>query len=359
MAAYNGWMGDYNVPNIAPQLSQLAEASDTVRTNMQNRAVGEAAATGKLSDAANVAFKQGNVKTGLAIKDLDDERKLKVGKIIGEAALNADTPEKWAQLQASVAKRFPGEELEPFEERDGVVSMYRDYYKERDDARADAAAARAERNAGMKAPSITELYDEQTGQPYKAVFNPQTGGFERVGGVKAPSGTQLSVGPDGQVSFVQGSGMKPLTEAQSKDTVFVTRAAGALPKIDELGDELTSAPQNMASGLPFGNYAKTAKFQQAEQAGKEFLQAILRKDTGAAITAEETAEYGSVYLPRPGDSPEVLAQKQESRRRAVKAIEIGLPPQAILQMEKNGVKLPGSETQGRKTKSGVSYTVEP
>ena len=358
MAVYNGWMGEYNVPNIAPQLSQMVEASDTVRTNMQNRAVGEAAATGKLSDAANVAFKQGNVETGLAIKDLDDDRRMKVGKIIGEAALNADTPEKWAQLQASVAKRFPGEELEPFEERDGVVSMYRDYYKERDDARADAAAARAERTAGTKAPSITELYDEQTGQPYKAVFNPQTGGFERVGGVKAPSGTQLSVGPDGQVSFVQGSGMKPLTEAQSKDTVFVTRASGALPKIDELGNELTSAAQNAVGGLPFGNYAKTAKFQQAEQAGKEFLQAILRKDTGAAITAEETAEYGSVYLPRPGDSPEVLNQKQESRRRAVDAIKAGLPPQAILQMEKTGA-MPGGQTQGRKTKSGVSYTVEP
>ena len=338
MAAYNGWMGEYNVPNIAPQLSQMVEASDTVRTNMQNRAVGEAAATGKLSDAANVAFKQGNVKTGLALKDMNDEQREKIRGILGKAALNVKTPEEWEQVRKVTAKYFPNEEMETWEEVEGLRASSRDYYKERDDARADAAAARAERTAGMKAPSITELYDEQTGQPYKAVFNPQTGGFERVGGVKAPSGTQLSVGPDGQVSFVQGSGMKPLTEAQSKDTVFVTRASGALPKIDELGNELTSAAQNAVGGLPFGNYAKTAKFQQAEQAGKEFLQAILRKDTGAAITAEETAEYGSVYLPRPGDSPEVLTQKQESRRRAVDAIKAGLPPQAILQMEKTGAK---------------------
>ena len=65
-----------------------------------------------------------------------------------------------------------------------------------------------------------------------------------------------------------------------------------------------------------------------------------------------------MYLPRPGDSPEVLNQKQESRRRAVDAIKAGLPPQAILQMEKTGA-MPGGQTQGRKTKSGVSYTVEP
>jgi hypothetical protein len=90
-----------------------------------------------------------------------------------------------------------------------------------------------------------------------------------------------------------------------------------------------------------GNYLKSTEFQQAEQAGKEFLQAILRKDTGAAITKEETAEYGTVYLPQPGDSPEVLMQKQTSRERAIRAIEAGLPPQAILALEKAGVD-PGS-----------------
>ena len=72
----------------------------------------------------------------------------------------------------------------------------------------------------------------------------------------------------------------------------------------------------------------------AEQAGKEFLQAILRKDTGAAITPAETSEYGSVYLPRPGDTPELLAQKRVSRMRALEAIKAGMPPAAILAQER-------------------------
>lgn len=197
----------------------------------------------------------------------------------------------------------------------------------------------------VDAPEVQEFFDEKTGLPYKAVWNPQAGTWERQGGAKAPSGMQMSVNPEtGEVQFQQGVGLKPLTESQSKDTVFVTRATGALPLIDKYGDELTNLSQSMTGGVPvIGNYMKSPEFQQAEQAGKEFLQAILRKDTGAAITAEETAEYGSVYLPRPGDSPEVLAQKRASRNRAVVAIQNGLPPAAILALEKGGTSLVPNE----------------
>ena len=46
-----------------------------------------------------------------------------------------------------------------------------------------------------------------------------------------------------------------------------------------------------------------------------------------------------MYLPQPGDSAAVLAQKKASRQRAVQAIQIGLPPDAILKLEQSGVNL--------------------
>ena len=187
---------------------------------------------------------------------------------------------------------------------------------------------------GVDAPKIVELYDAEVGQPYKATWNAATQTFDRIGGIKAPSGTQLSVGPNGEITFQQGSGLKPLTEGQSKDAVFATRAEGSLGILNQHGNALAGFQDKMAGGVPVvGNYLKSEGYQKAEQAGQEFLQAILRKDTGAAITKEETSEYGAVYLPRPGDSTAVLQQKAASRQRALEALKAGMPPQAILQAE--------------------------
>jgi hypothetical protein len=160
--------------------------------------------------------------------------------------------------------------------------------------------------------------------------------------IKAQKGDGLSVqtNPDGTVSVTQG-GMPKLTEGQSKDVVYLTKGAGALPTIDAMGDALTSLPETVGGAVPVvGEYMKSPEFQQAEQAGLEFLAAVLRKDTGAAVTKSEEDMYGRMYLPRPGNSPEVLVQKKAARRRALKAIELGIPPKAILEMEQQGVVLP-------------------
>ena len=84
-------------------------------------------------------------------------------------------------------------------------------------------------------------------------------------------------------------------------------------------------------------------FQVAKTAGDEFLQAILRKDTGAAITAGEQSLYGVTYLPQPGDNKAQLEYKKGARRRAVEAIKAGLPPSAIIAQEK-ALAASGSKT---------------
>lgn len=176
-----------------------------------------------------------------------------------------------------------------------------------------------------------QFYADQTAAaggiplPYLEYIQAQKGG-----------GLSITTNPDGTTSIVQGGPAKALTEGQSKDTVYSTRAAGALPIIDQFGSELMNPAMRAVEGDPTGllRGQQTPKFQQAQQAGKEFLQAILRKDTGAAITPQETAEYGSVYLPIPGDTPQVIEQKRISRRRALEAINAGLPPQAILAQER-------------------------
>lgn len=160
--------------------------------------------------------------------------------------------------------------------------------------------------------------------------------FDRA---NADKGGMTVYGPDGQPIMTTGTA-KPFTEGQSKDVTYSTRARGALEILDPIAGALTSRGEAIADGVPlgFGREFQTADYQLAVQAGQEFLQAILRKDTGAAITEGEQALYGTVYLPQPGDGPEVLAQKAQSRKRAVEALEAGMSPSQIVAQERALVK---------------------
>lgn len=199
-----------------------------------------------------------------------------------------------------------------------------------------------------KAPQIVELFDDQTGQPYKARWNEETGAFDRVGGVKAPSGTQITTNPDGTMTMTQGPIKdQKFTEAQSKDNVYATRAAGALETADAYADKLASVTDSLLdrdpTGVARGNL-QDPDYQVARAAADEFLHAILRKDTGAAITEQEQVLYGRTYFPVPGDGPEVRAYKQQARRRALAAIESGMSPAQMIAKERalaksNGINL--------------------
>lgn len=136
-------------------------------------------------------------------------------------------------------------------------------------------------------------------------------------------------GPDGKPLIVRGGPgtTAKFTEAQSKDNVFASRAEGALQVLEGVAGELTSATQRAAGIDPTGvirGAVQSDDFQIAKQAGDEFLQAILRKDTGAAITEQEQALYGVTYLPQPGDGKAVLAAKKVARARALEAIRAGM-----------------------------------
>lgn len=146
----------------------------------------------------------------------------------------------------------------------------------------------------------------------------------------------LRVGADGAIQFTQGGDFK-FTEQQSKDNVYATRAAGALEAFEPVAPALTSFTMRAAEFDPTGVARGTVQsddFQLAQQSGNEFLQAVLRKDTGAAITPNEMVLYGKTYLPQPGDNEKVLVQKSLARKRAVAAIQSGMSPLQILTSEK-------------------------
>ena len=153
----------------------------------------------------------------------------------------------------------------------------------------------------------------------------------------AASGIALQVTPDGGVTFSQGgAAIKPLSEGQAKSTTFSVRAAGALETLDRVDEALISRAERAAEFDPTGlaRELQSPEFQAATQAADEFLQAILRKDTGAAITAQEQELYGKTYIPQPGDTPELIQQKREARQRALDALEAGMDANSMLAKER-------------------------
>lgn len=151
--------------------------------------------------------------------------------------------------------------------------------------------------------------------------------------------------PDGTTTQIGGSG-KALTENQSKDTYYVNQGAAAIPTIDKMGDALTNLGEGVGGQVPLiGNYLKSSDYQQAEQAGRQFLNALLRKESGAAISETEDRRYGDAYLPRPGDKPPVLAQKKAARANALLGIKMGLPPAAVLALTNAGVDFASMATE--------------
>lgn len=163
--------------------------------------------------------------------------------------------------------------------------------------------------------------------------------LSRIEYAQAKKGNGFSVTTaDGTTVQMGGAQNAPkLNETESKSLIYYDRANAAEETLNQHEKQLTSLSQKAGAGIPLvGNYLVSDEFQQAQQAGREFLASILRKDTGAAITQQEFDLYGPMFLPMPGDSAAVLAQKKESRRIAIDAIQKTLGKGAPLANERTG-----------------------
>lgn len=61
------------------------------------------------------------------------------------------------------------------------------------------------------------------------------------------------------------------------------------------------------------NALKDDAFRQQEQAERNFITAVLRKESGAAISDSEFSNAQKQYFPTPGDDAKTLEQKRNNR----------------------------------------------
>ena len=192
---------------------------------------------------------------------------------------------------------------------------------------------------------------------------------DEVSELGLPIGTVAQRDISGKINVVSKPD-KP-SEAEAKTLTYEARAAGALPKVDKLELSLTGGWDKFlesGQGIPAielaTSYMQSEDYKRARNAGLEFVSAILRKDSGATITAEEEALANRQYLPVPNDSTSVLKDKREARHRALEALREGLPAAEIDKRAKDGFKTQAQDAAATPIPQGSGpivingYTIE-
>ena len=104
---------------------------------------------------------------------------------------------------------------------------------------------------------------------------------------------------------------KPQTQSEKTAEGYAIRTMEAGAIVEELGGNFIG-PQSYA-GAYLPNIAKTEDRQKFEQAQRNFINAVLRRESGAVIGPSEFESARLQYFPQPGDSQGVLAQKKQNR----------------------------------------------
>lgn len=118
----------------------------------------------------------------------------------------------------------------------------------------------------------------------------------------------------GTVSTING---KPQNAEQLKANGFADRLNESNIIVDDIGSKFTGS-LDIGGSLP--NIAQSADRQSYEQAKKNFVTAVLRRESGAVISTSEFKTEESKYFPQAGDFPATVAQKAAARNTAINNI---------------------------------------
>lgn len=333
--------------------------------------------------SANVAslFKAGRLKEGQAYQKALDESKqtaaktskelagamADIGKNYRDQLTMVQTPEQAAQwLKAQYADPVFGlhmQSLGPFEK--SVTTIPSD----------PAAFAQWQQKAGMGMDRFIADQTQRRGQDVTMATNAATNARMAAEGA-ANRGMQMRgqdltdartrentaatltkpfevTGPDGQpllvqqdkkgnITPVEGFGpktgsSKPLTDTQAKALLFGSRMQDAdkiLNNLSAKGIDMPSVAKRAAESVPglggalgaLANSTIVSPDQQSvEQAQRDFVNAVLRRESGAAIAPSEFESAQKQYFPSVGDSAQVKKQKAANRSLAIKGLLVEVP----------------------------------
>lgn len=119
------------------------------------------------------------------------------------------------------------------------------------------------------------------------------------------------------------TGVPSYNNEQAKAAGFTDRMRSSESILTDTQDQGVDKWQSALEYLPFGadNLVQSEKRKQFEQAKRDFINAILRRESGAAIGKDEFASADAQYFPQPGDTEAIIQQKARNRALALQGVE--------------------------------------
>ncbi len=192
--------------------------------------------------------------------------------------------------------------------------------------------------------------DENKSQAEKNRRAPVDGGAPQVVNIKGVDYIQTTT--------AQGlPHYQPIPERQPTQSEYAAKgysdkaqqAHSSLEALEKSGYEPSQIGNTFQSIAPTALQSK--EFQGLDQSRRQFINAILRRESGAAISASENDNYTRQYFPVPGDKPEVKAQKAEARKLAIAGLS-SEGHRVASNLPKDGAKGPAVGT----IKNGYRFT---
>lgn len=209
-----------------------------------------------------------------------------------------------------------------------------------DRAAADAAAGRA---VTLRGQNLTDARSREA--------NAQGG--KPPAGYRWGANNSLVAIPGGPAD-TSATGGKPLTEAQSKATSYYGRAL-MTDKIISGGKNIPGSGARFADNLPLGVGSAFISSDDQTQLGarRGFIAAVLRQESGAAISPSEFSSYDNLYFPQPNDSKANIAQKAKLRAQAVRGLAVAAGPGAAQMAEEPRSSAPRNTERVREAAGGT------
>jgi hypothetical protein len=228
-----------------------------------------------------------------------------------------------------------------------------------------AQAARHREQMGLQWSQEKRQREQAERDAFQIVPDPVYGGFVRFNkktGESEPvelSNRQVpgaGAGPRQPGFQDMPPGLK-LTETQEKSRGFAQRMAGDVPIVEGLlagGYEPNfkdfSLKMSTLNNPLVSAYAEKGMSEEGRKffnASSKLVNAILRKESGAAITEYEWARAFADWLPRPGDSPEERQRKANNLRAEMDSMAQGAGPASrFWQPPESGVAPTMPQAQG-------------